>query len=44
MSLWREIAGVDGGGTGTVLSVEARYGLVWKLLPVLLPLLLGGQG
>ena len=44
MSLWREIAGVNGDGAGTMLSVEARYGLVWKLLPVLLPLLLGGKG
>ena len=44
MSLWREIAGVDGGGAGTVLPAEARYGLVWKLIPVLLPLLLVGQG
>ena len=44
MSLWREIAGVDCVGAGTMVPVYAWYALVWKLLPVLLPLLLGARG
>ena len=44
MSLWREIAGVDGGGAGSWMPVEAWDGLEWKLLLVLLLLGVGGQG
>ena len=35
---------MDGHSAGAVLPVQAWYGLVRELLPVSVPLLLGGQG